>query len=161
MDKFENDKLRVFGLMLGQMSESSKIRIKETDAGIVAIMQQNPRLLLSAIISTHLTDNRLGAEHNLYKIENAFARYVMEPGDSLPFYHQRFRALLSGVEEAYRRANVDVPDSIYREVQLGLKFTVGLNSSYAAYKQYYEDGVLERHSLKPPSLLRGHGSRVM
>jgi hypothetical protein len=121
VDKFENDKLRVFGLMLGQMSESSKNRIKETDTGIVAMLQQNPRLLLSAIISTHLTDNRLGAEHNLYKIENTFARYVMELGDSLSFYHQRFRALLSRVEEAYRRANVEVPANMYREVQLGLK----------------------------------------
>ena len=102
--------------------------------------QQNPRLLLMAILSTHLTDNRLGAEHNLYKIENAFARYVMEPGDSISFYNQRFRALLSGVEEAYRRSNVDVPDSMYREVQLGLKFTMGLNSGYAAYKQYSGTG---------------------
>jgi uncharacterized membrane protein YgcG len=140
-DKLENDKLQLFGLMLGQMSESSKNRIKETDAGIVAMTQQNPRLLLIAILSTHLTDNRLGAEHNLYKIENAFARYVMEPGDSISFYHQRFRALLSGVEEAYRRANVEIPETMYREVQLGLKFTVGLNSSYSAYKQYYEDGL--------------------
>ena len=94
VDQFENDKLRVFGLMLGQMSENSKNRIKETDAGIIAMMQQNPRLQLPAILSSHLTDNRLGAEHNLYKIENAFARYVMEPGDSISFYHQRFRALL-------------------------------------------------------------------
>jgi hypothetical protein len=141
VDKFENDKRRVFGLMLGQMSESSKNRVKETDAGIVAMLQQNPRLLLSAIISTHLTDNRLRAEHNLYKIENALARYVMEPGDSISFYNQRFRALLSGVEEAYRRANVEGHGNLYREVQQGLKFTVGLNSTYSEYKQYYEDGL--------------------
>ena len=76
--------------------------------------QQNPRLILSAILSNHLTDNRLGAEHKLHKIENAFARYIMEPGDSVSFYHQRLRALLSGVQEAYSRAQIG--DSIPRSL---------------------------------------------
>jgi hypothetical protein len=142
-DRLDRDKAKIFGLMMGQMSENSKSRVKETDTGSIAIEDQDPRLLLSAILSTHLTDNRLGAEHNLYKIEQAFARYVMEPGDSLAFYHQRFRALLSGVQEAYHRAKIPSADSMYREVQLSLKFTMGLNSSYAAYKQYYEDGLKE------------------
>jgi hypothetical protein len=69
--------------MVGQMLENSKSRIKETDTSIIAMEQQNPRLILSALLSTHLTDNRLHAEHNLYKIENVFARYTMEPGDSV------------------------------------------------------------------------------
>jgi hypothetical protein len=86
VDKLEADKLKVFGLMMGQISENSKNRVKETDTGAIAMEQQDPRLLLSAILSTHLTDNRLGAEHNLYKIEQAFHRYAMEPGDSLAFY---------------------------------------------------------------------------
>jgi hypothetical protein len=91
-DRFDGDKGKVFGLMLGQMSESSKTRMKETDNGSIAMENQDPRLLLSAILATHLTDNRLGAEHNLYKIEQAFAKYVMEPGDTLQYYQQRFRA---------------------------------------------------------------------
>jgi hypothetical protein len=90
-DKLEGDKGKVFGLMLGQMSESSKNRVKETDNRAIAMENQGPRLLLSAILATHLTDNRLGAEHNLYNIERAFAKYVMEPGDTLQYYHQRFR----------------------------------------------------------------------
>jgi hypothetical protein len=59
----------------------------------------------------------------------------------LAFYYQRFRALLSGVQEAYHRAKQDPPDNTYRDVQLALKFTLGLNSSFNAYKQYYEDGL--------------------
>jgi hypothetical protein len=127
--------------MVGQISENSKNRIKETDAGAIAVEQQDPRILLSAILSTHLTGNRLGAEHNLYKIEQAFSRYVMEPGDSLSFYYQLFRALLSGVQEAYTRAKLEPPDTSYRDVQLALRFTIGLNSSYTPYKQYHEDGL--------------------
>jgi hypothetical protein len=75
VDRLETDKLKVFGLMMGQMSENSKNRVKETDAGSIAIEEQDPRLLLTAILATDLTDNRLGAEHNLYKIEQAFHRY--------------------------------------------------------------------------------------
>lgn len=91
--------------------------MKETDSGIIAVQDQNPRLILSAILVTHLADNRLGAEHNLYKLEQTFAKYSMKPGDSISSYHQRFRASLSGVQEAYSRAKIDVPDSSsYREV---------------------------------------------
>jgi hypothetical protein len=56
-DRLEGDKGKVFGLMLGQMSESSKTRVKETDNGSIAIENQDPRLLLSAILATHLTDD--------------------------------------------------------------------------------------------------------
>jgi hypothetical protein len=149
VDRLEGDKSKVFGLMVGQMSESSKNRVKETDNGAIAMQEEDPRMLLSVILATHLTDNRLGAEHNLYKIEPAFARYVMEPGDSLSFYHQRFRALLSGVQEAYSRAKIECPPTVCREVQLALKFTMGLNSSYAPYEQYYEDGLKEWPSSVP------------
>jgi hypothetical protein len=65
----------------------------------------------------------------------------MEPGDSLAFYYQRFRALLSGVQEAYTRVKLEPPDTSYRDVQLALRFTIGLYSFYSAYKQYYEDGL--------------------
>jgi hypothetical protein len=106
----DGDKGKVFGLMLGQMAESSKSRVKETDNG-------------------------------LYKIEQAFAKYVMEPGDTLQYYHQRFKTYLSGVQEAYGRAKIECPETAYRDIQLALKFTMGLNSSYAACKQYYEDGL--------------------
>jgi hypothetical protein len=63
--------------MIGQISEASKNRIKETATGSEAMETHDPRLLLQAIISTHLTDNRLGADHNLFKIEQAFNSYNM------------------------------------------------------------------------------------
>jgi hypothetical protein len=50
--------------MLGQMSESSKTLVKETDNGSIdprsidngSMENQDPRLLLSATLATHLTD---------------------------------------------------------------------------------------------------------
>ena len=65
IDKFEKDKLRFFGLLVGQMPDNSKNRVKETDGGIIAMEQQDPKLLLSAVLATHLTDNRLGAAQSI------------------------------------------------------------------------------------------------
>jgi hypothetical protein len=99
------------------------------------------RIERNSTLATHLTDNHLGAKLNPYKIEEAFARYAMEPGDCLILYHQRFRALLTGVQEAYSGAKIELPETAYRDVQRALKFTIGLNSSYSGYKQYHEDGL--------------------
>lgn len=88
-----------------------------------------------------MTDNRLDAEHNLFKINQAFNHFIMQPNDTLAYYYQRFRALLSGLHEAYTRAVIPIPTEANRELQLALKFTMGLNTSYNVYKQYYEDSV--------------------
>jgi hypothetical protein len=140
----ETDRPKVYGNMIGQISEASKNRIRETVTGSEAMETHDPRLLLQAIISTHLTDNRLGAEHNLFKVEQAFNMYVMQRHDTLTYYYQRMRALVSGVREAKLRAGIDeeaAADNDARQVQLALKFTTGLNDSYNTYKQYYHDSV--------------------
>jgi Zinc knuckle len=145
-NKLDLDKGKLFGIMIGQMSENSKNRVKETVRGTSALEKHDPRELLGAILSTHMGDNRLGADHNLFKIQQAFAVYTMQPGDHLPYYHQRFRALLSGLNEAYKRAGREKgedKDPDFKEAQLALKFTLGLNSSYHLYKQYFEDGIKE------------------
>jgi hypothetical protein len=143
--KLDTDKGKLFGVMLGQMSENSKTRVRETVTGAKALDEHDPRGLLSAILSTHLGDNRLGADHNLYKVEQAFNLYSMQPGDHLPYYYQRFRALRSGVEEAYKRAGRNrqqtEDETTFTKAQLALKFTMGLNASYAIYKNYYEDNI--------------------
>jgi hypothetical protein len=73
----ETNRVNVYGNMICQISEASKNRIKETVTEGEAMETHDPRLLLQAIISTHLTDNRLGADHNLFKVEQAFNSYSM------------------------------------------------------------------------------------
>jgi hypothetical protein len=41
--------------MLGQMSDESKNRVKETEDGAESMETNNPLQLLSAIISTHIS----------------------------------------------------------------------------------------------------------
>lgn len=141
--RLEQDQVKLYGLMLGQMSEESKNRVKETEDGAESIETNNPLQLLSAIISTHMTDSRLGAEHNAFKIGRLFRQLVMMPGEQLSSYYHKFTSLYSGYQEAYRRADEEMPDSAFEEGQNALQFTMGLNSTYNIYKQYFED------SLKP------------
>ena len=42
-DSFELDKRKLFGIMLGQMSDSSKTRARETEIGEEATVEQEPR----------------------------------------------------------------------------------------------------------------------
>jgi hypothetical protein len=139
--RLDQDKTRLYGLLLGQMGDNSKNRIRETQDGMESMETNDPLQLLSAIIATHMTDNRLGAEHIDFKVAKVFRELIMQPGKSLASYHQKFRALHSGLFEAYRRAEENVPDSDFQEGQLALQFTMGLNSSYAGHKQYFEDAV--------------------
>ena len=53
-DSFDLDNTKLFGIMLGQMSESSKTRARETTIGQEAMTEQEPRKLLQAILATHL-----------------------------------------------------------------------------------------------------------
>lgn len=139
--RLDQDKTRLYGLMLGQMSDNSKNRVKETQDGMESMETNDPLQLLSAIIATHMTDNRLGAEHNVFKVSKIFRELIMQHGESLASYHLKFRSLYSGLCEAYRRADEDMPDSDFQDGQLALQFTMGLNSSYAGHKQYFEDAV--------------------
>jgi hypothetical protein len=65
------------------------------------------------------------------------------PGEQLSSYYHKFISLHSGSQEAYRRADEEMPDSAFEEGPNALQFTMGLNSTDNVYKQYYED------SLKP------------
>ena len=54
--KHDQEKRKVFAIMIGQMSESSKNRVSEISEGAVAIESEDPRGLLSAIIVTPMHD---------------------------------------------------------------------------------------------------------
>ena len=52
VEKFENEKIKLCGIMLGQMPESSKVRARGHAMGEDAIMKDDPRRLLQAILAT-------------------------------------------------------------------------------------------------------------
>ena len=87
-EQLEQDKKKLYGYMAGQMSESSKNRTKETTVGNEASIEKEPRKLLQAILATHLGDSRLGADHHLFNIEQAYHALVMGPNEPLINYHE-------------------------------------------------------------------------
>ena len=87
------DAKKVFGLMLGQISDTPKATIRETESGMAAMTAQSPLLLMRAIILTHLSDPRLGVDENLLRVRMAYETVRMEQSDILKYYFQRFKAL--------------------------------------------------------------------
>ena len=69
--ELEEDKLNLYGAMLGQMSESSKTRAKEVPAGVEAENEFEPRKLLQAILATHIGDSTLGVAHQMHMCQEA------------------------------------------------------------------------------------------
>ena len=99
-------------------------------------------MLLRAIILTHLSDPRLGADQNLLRVRMAYETVRMEPNDALKFYYQRFKALKTGYEDTMRALGV-MPEyneamTAHNEILSGMKFMNGLNSGYRHYVEYYE-----------------------
>ena len=131
---FRLEKRKLFGIMLGEMSESSKTRARETAMGEEAMIKQDPRKLLQSILATHLEDSRFGAEHHLFNIEQRYHLLKQGPNDSLVFYHQSIRSNFSGIDQAYVRAGRVQPKNNLPEAQKGLKFTMGLNHVHDEHK---------------------------
>ena len=98
----------VFSIMMGQMSERSQNRVKEIETGITAIERLDPRGLLSAIINTHMHDNRMGSIQSLCKAESAYTNLAMAQGDNLTQYHQKSVATMASLEECHRRLGNDI-----------------------------------------------------
>ena len=72
------EKLQLFGLMLGQMSSTSKDLTKETDTGREAFEQKDPLLLLKSIIITHMVDSRIGTSKvSLHQCQEIFNNLKM------------------------------------------------------------------------------------
>ena len=147
VDGLLEDRLKVFGLMLGQISEASKATIRETESGLEAMTEEDPLLLLRAIILTHLSDPRLGADQNLLRVRMAYETVKMEPNDVLKYYYQRFKALKSGYEDTMRALGV-MPEyneamTAHNDLLTAIKFMNGLNSGYKHYVEYYEHRLKE------------------
>ena len=101
----EEEKGNLYGAMLGQMSESSKMRVSEVQTGIEAENEFEPRKLMQAILVTHIGDSTLGVQHQMYMIIQRYNNLVMGQHDNFHpgtqwkqrrvqvFLHQRVEAM--------------------------------------------------------------------
>ena len=126
----------VFSIMMGQMSERSKNRVKEIEIGITAIERLDPRGLLSAIINAHMHDNRMGSIQILCKAESAYTNLAMAPQ-----CHQKSVATIASLEECHRRLGNDIGVCMAKEPQRAVHFILGLSLDYRQYKKYIVDNL--------------------
>jgi hypothetical protein len=138
--KLDQDKVKLMGVLLGQMSEASKDQVKTTQDGKLAIDQKDPLELVRAIISTHLTAGRIDSDQNLYAAETNYRNIQMGEYEPIATYHRRFLANLSSLRECASRAEKEgaVPDD---ELQ-SIHFISTLNAHYGAYKDNFKRGII-------------------
>ena len=127
--------------MLGQMSESSKTRAKEVQAGVEAVNEFEPRKLLQAILATHIGDSTLGVAHQMFNITQRYNMLVMGPYDDLHMYFTNTKSALTAIQQAYEMAERGGLDETYPESQMAVKFILGLNNAYSEFRLFYMNGL--------------------
>ena len=131
---------KLYGVLLGQMSEASMERIRNTPGGQKAVMDQDPLELLSYVIATHMNNKRYGDIYNITLADNAFYSNKMLPNESLGSYFSRFRTQLFVRQDAYRTAEQELHE--HSDEQLAHRYLVGLNSTYSEYLNLLKNRVI-------------------
>ena len=99
--KLDEDKLNLYGAMLGQMSKSSKTRVGEILLGVEAACEFEPRKLLQAILVTHIGDSTLGVQHQMNVITQKYNDLVMGGHENLSMYLTSTKPALTAIQQAY------------------------------------------------------------
>ena len=137
----EADKENLYGAMLGQMSESSKTRVSEVQAGVEAANECEPRKLMQAILATHIGDSTLGVAHQMFMITQRYNNLVMGQHENLSMYYINTKSALTAIQQAYEMAGRGGLDETYQESQMAVKFIPGMNISYNEFKSFYTNGL--------------------
>ena len=151
--RFEEDKAKIFGVILGQITRSSRDRIDATAEGKSAITNKDPLSLVKVILSTHFTGSKADPEENFYAAEKTYMRMSMYDGETLADYHRRFSATLESIRESARV--VDKTDKVPDEAQVVIHFVYSLNSHYTQYENAFRRSLLRT---KPLSLQEAYES---
>ena len=139
--KLEEDKLNLYGAMLGQMSESSKTRVGEILLGVEAVCEFEPRKLLRAVLVTHIGDSTLGVQHQMYVITQRYNDLVMGGHENLSIYLTSTKSALTAIQQAYEMAGREGIDELYPEGQMAVTFILGLSNSYNEFKSFFTNGL--------------------
>lgn len=113
------------------MSQSSKDSNSWTMLGLRAVKENDPRDLLSAVVTTHTSGPR---EVDLLKINNserAFVLHAVQHGETLVHHFRIFQLLFSALK--LEHVNANLPMRKYAGSYLSMRFLRGLNSNYAEY----------------------------
>jgi hypothetical protein len=139
-EDLDDDTLKLFGVMIGQMSSDSLEAIRQTETGAAALNNRDPLELAQAIMATHMTAGRIDDNSNLYDAEQAYYQLKMSPFESLDNYKKKFDAALTTFSAAAQRANqqgIVPPEAVQTQ-----RFIRGLNENYSHYVDCFTRGML-------------------
>ena len=141
LEQLDVDSSKLYGVLLGQMSEGSRIRIREMPAGERAIEECDPLGLLTCVIATHMNNKRYGETYNITTAVVNYYTNKMLPHEDLATYYSRCRTLLFVKSEAYRLADEESP--VHTDEFHAVLFITRLNSNYSDYILMFKTKVRE------------------
>jgi hypothetical protein len=139
VERFNHDKIRIHGLMMGQSSESSKNQTKTTAEGIKAVDEEkDPLKLVKAIGATHMTYSLVDPKIAFFAAQSLYEQTRMGDKESLARHkevlesaHSRLTSAAETANESYPTETFDVPSAS----MLAVKFVMTLSPRFGAYKQ--------------------------
>ena len=133
------DCAKLYGVLLGQMSEASETRVNKMSAGKRAMEECDPLSLLTCAVATHMSNKRYGETYNIITAVRNFYNNKMTQHEDLAAYYSRCRTLLFVKNEAYRLADEDAPE--YTDEFHAVLFITALNSNYSEYINTFKNKV--------------------
>lgn len=129
----EADSKKLCGVLLGQLDDTAKDKIRQTEAGAAAIINQDPLGIVAAIRSSCLTsDGRVNDEQNYFEVDKRFRTTSQFKDEHVKDYYARFKARFSALSEAARRAAIE--EQLPQERMRCLQLINGLNERYSDLK---------------------------
>lgn len=138
--KLADHKVKLTGVILGQMSDSSRDQVKTSQEGKEAIDNKDPLLLVKAILGTHLTMGKIDDQQNLYAAERGYQRIEMGESESIANFMRRFNASLSSYRECASRAEKE--ETLPDDEQQSIHFIMQLNAQYGAFQDTFKRGMI-------------------
>ena len=133
--RLEEDKKKVHGLILGQLSNASKEQLRSTTDGNEAMEQKDPLNLVAEIRNTHLLVDRTQPELNFDTANNKYVTLRGEDRESLSTYKRRLEAAVAQLRDAAERAGADYVVRLPTDAMIVTRFIKGLAPKYGAYAQ--------------------------
>ena len=120
---------KLYGVLLGQMSETSQIRTSEMPSGKRAIEECDPLGVLSYVVSTHMNNKRHGETFNIIIAIRNYYSNKMTANKDLAAYYSSCRTLLFIKNKFYRLADEETPE--HTDEFHSVLCITGLNTNYS------------------------------
>ena len=135
------DKVKLAGVIIGNMGNSTKERLQSTEQGRIALITKDPKDLITSIVATHLAGGvSQSPDRVFYHAVNAYSNIRMGEEETLPSFHQRFNGSVSALRLAATAANEEL--NVPSDKTQTQHFIGRLNGRYGDFKENYRRGLI-------------------